>query len=54
LAKSVAGNSLTPDERACAEFFLAGLFPVITQNDHLAHLIYNSATAAKGVGGQGA
>ena len=46
LAKAVAGNPLTPDERAGAEFFLAGLTPVITQNPHLAHLIHNSAIAA--------
>jgi hypothetical protein len=47
LAKAVAGNSLTSGERADAEFFLAGLTPVITQNPHLASMIYNSAMAAR-------
>ena len=47
LAKAVAGDPLTSDERAGAEFFLAGLTPVITQNPHLAHMIYNSAVASR-------
>jgi hypothetical protein len=47
LAKAVAGNPLTSAERADAEFFLAGLTPVVTQNPHLAHLIHNSAVAAR-------
>ena len=47
LAKSIAGNPLTPSEKTEAEFLLAGLVPVITQNLHLTHLIYNSAMAAQ-------